>query len=812
MMNALLNRLFPHPSGGSLETSLGYEGISWGWAFFLFLLLGGLVWWLYRWGAPALARPRRRVLTGLRLALVAVFLLLLVKPVVLLTMNEPVRERLLVLIDTTQSMEIPDRRVSEEDLNRAAIAAGLAASTASLSSPPPSGIEPWRDASRAKLLQALAANERLSLWPRLQKKADLDFYRFGREASKLGSMGGAADGTIAAADARAFFDGIPFTDDATALGDALREILEDNRGRPVAGIFVLTDGASNTGTPPVEIADHAKQDGVPLFLYGTGIVGPKDIIVREVAGPRGAFVKERAEFAVKVRAPGFTGRPVKLRLKADGQVVDETTVTLAADGESEFRMGFEPQEKGEVKIEASIDPVEGETSKENNVAHTKVRVLDSQVKVLYLEQEPRWDFRYLLSTLQRDRRLAVKAVLFDGGADLADEPDSPFLKGFPADRADFVSNEILILGDVDPKALGEENMKLINEWVGELGGGLIFLAGSKHDPFSYAGTPLEPLLPVKLDPNIPEAERTERSREPIPLKLTTLGEYSPLLRLAAGNLENRQIWNAFPGVRWIARVAGAQPAAQVFLVDPNPTHSADGEPMPVLAQQSYGQGSVMYFGFDETYRWRSRVGEKYYSKIWNQIIQNFALDRQLGASTRTQIKADRPEYMVGDRVVISGKLFTPGFAPLQEPTVPGTLVFSGAGEGAKEESEELRLVAVPDQPGSFQAAFTARKAGTYRYSTLMDPKGVLKIAVVPPRLEQAETAMDASLLQAMAQASGGRFLREENLNELPDLVASRGATVPTFTKHELFYSPWWMLVLVVLACTEWLLRRLWELR
>ena len=94
----------------------------------------------------------------------------------------------------------------------------------------------------------------------------------------------------------------------------------------------------------------------------------------------------------------------------------------------------------------------------------------------------------------------------------------------------------------------------------------------------------------------------------------------------------------------------------------------------------------------------------------------------------------------------------------------------------------------------------------------MDPKAVLKFNVVPPKLEQAETAMDASLLQAMAEASGGKFLREEDLNDLPKLVSSRSATVPTFRKRELFYSPWWMVLLVAVACAEWLLRRLWQLK
>ena len=359
MIRALLNRIYPSPSGGSTEAALGYEGLSWGWAFLLLLVLGGVIWWTYRWGAPGLSRGRRRLLVGLRVALVAVFLFLLVKPVLLLTLNDPVREKLIVLVDASQSMEIKDQRVANEDLDRAAIAADLLAPDAGIKAAPPGGIDPWRTVSRADLLRALAGNDRLRLWPRLQEKADVEFYRFGREAKSLGAMGASAGEPVSVGEAKSFFDNLKFTDEVTAIGDSLRQILDENRGQPVAGVLVVTDGANNTGTPPAEIADVAKQDGIPLFLYGVGIVGPKDIAVREIVGPRGAFVKERAEFTVKVRAPGYTGRVVKVQLKADGKKVDEQEVKLNGDGETEYRRGYEPQQKGEVKIEASIDPVDG---------------------------------------------------------------------------------------------------------------------------------------------------------------------------------------------------------------------------------------------------------------------------------------------------------------------------------------------------------------------------------------------------------------------------------------------------------------------
>lgn len=811
MIRSLLSHFVSTPPGGSAEVALSHEGIGLGWALLLVVMLGAAAFWAYHWAAPHLSRGRRGLLAVLRTVLIALFVLLLVKPVLMITLNDPVRERLLVLVDTTQSMQIKDRRRTDDDEKRAGLAAGLLPPATGLTPGVPSGIDQWRDSSRADLLNALAANDAMKLWPRLQEKADVVFYSLAQEAHPLGPINAAADpgSSVSTDDAKAFFSRLKFDGNSTAIGDSLQQVLDENRGQAVTGILLVTDGANNSGAAPEEIAQMAKQDGVPLYLYGIGITEPKDIIVEEINGPRAAFVKERAEFAVKVRAPGFNGQTVQLKLKADGKVVDQKDITLS-DAETEYKVGYEPQDKGEAQIEATIDPLDEESASNNNTVSAKVRVLDSKVKVLYIEGEPRWDFRYLLSTLQKDRRLAVKCYLFETDPDLGSEPDSPFLKDFPATRADLISNEIIILGDVDPQELGEARMKLLNEWVSEMGGGIIFLAGPKFNPIHYAGTPLEPLLPVDLATGINDQQWGEHSRVPVPLKLTPAGELSTLLKLSDKPLENRQIWNSFPGVMWTAHVSRARPTAQVFLVDSRPEMANRDDLMPVIAQQAYGQGMVMYFGFDETYKWRSDVGEKYYLRIWNQIIQSFSLERQLGASARTQLKVEKPEYFTGDKVMISGKIFTENFAPLVEASVPGTMTFTGT--SGKEEKSDVRLLAMADQPGQYEVEFTPKAAGEYHFSTIMDPKAVVKFDVSEPKLELGETAMNASLLKNMAEISGGKFLREEDLDGLPNLVASHSATIPSFKKVELYYSAWWMLALMLIAALEWFLRRLWQLK
>lgn len=781
----------PSPSGSppGTEWQLAAEGLPLGWAFLLLLVCAVACWWLYRKSAPTLSPAWRNILTALRILAFAIVLVLLARPVLHITLNEPVRQSLLVLLDASQSMELADRRTTPEDVRRAEIATGEAEKKgASL--------------TRWELLRRLFANPALALWPRLQEKSNVIFYRFGRDAALMGPLAEEASATTA--DAVRVFEGVTPDQPATGLGEALRQVIDQNRGQPVSGILVITDGAGNSGMPPVEAARLARENRLPLFLYGVGVTSPIDLVVRDVSTPRLAFVKEKVDVRARIHTQGIGRRSVPALLSANGVEVDRRDLELTEDGDAEITFSFHPQEVGDLNLTVTVPALDEETSDRNNAAETRLRIVDNKIKVLFIDQEPRWDFRYLLAYLQRDRRLDVKSVLIDGEPGLDTLPGSPFLPGLPEDRDGIFQYEIIILGDVDPASLGETRMRLLEEWVDQSGGGLIFLAGPKFDPSAYASTPLDALLPVVPDLGVASGERLI---DPVPLRLTSLGETSPYLRLDEDAEENVRLWNSFPGVRWVAPIARAKPAAEVLLVDPR-GNGPDGT--PVIAVQGYGAGQTVYIGTDETYRLRSKVGEKYYSQVWGAIMQSLSLKRLEGASTRTQLTSARERYFVGDRVVISGKIYQAGFQPLTAPSLQGVLKhtgFSAAGT-PEERTDSLDVTATGAQPGEFRAEFVARSAGAYSYATLDDPAAVVKFEVVEPRIEQMETALNDRTLEAMAAASSGRFLREEDLATLPDLVANQTATVATFRKRELYHSGWWMAALVAVLGLEWLMRRM----
>lgn len=762
---------------GEVQSVLSLQGLSPGWALLLFLVGATAIIWSYRAFTPEISKARRNLLTGLRLASFALIILFLLKPVLSLRIEEPVRSALLVLFDNSRSMQIVDERTNDTERSNARLLAG--------SDQP----------ARSALVQALATNTAIDLFPSLAKVADLKLESFGAQRRSLGEPTSENAGR-AVAEALAT---LTFDEDSTALGDALTETLTAWRGTPIAGILLVTDGASNSGSNPLTASQTASADRVPLFIYGTGVPQTRDLLVASVTVPPVAFLGETTELRTTIRLQGYPAdTSVRVTLRQGDKVLGEQMVKPGSDS-LDLAFPFVPDAVGPQELKVVADPLANEVQTENNTAATSVRIVDEKVKLLYIEQRPRWDFRFITNTLKDDRRVELKTHVIEGDREVQGDEKEIFLDELPAAAA-LLAYQVILLGDVSPEALGKERMESLAKLVSETGGGLVFLAGPEFNPAAYKGTPLEPLLPVDLDP-VPDATAyAVRSREPQKLQLTPAGEDSPLLKLADSTSENRNIWSTFTGVRWVAQSTRAKPTAETLLTTTTR--------IPVVATQSFGRGQTLYFGTDETYRWRSKVGAKHFIRIWTQIIQSFALERLQGASDKIQLRPDKPVLFVGDTVTISGRVFDDNFKPLDVARLEGEFVR----EGAEDSAQAFALDLSPETPGLYSGKWSPRKPGNYLFVPFRDRKAVTRFEVRSRDAELLNPAMEKETLETLATETQGRFFTEADLTKLPDLLKTTTATIPRRKTVDL-YSLWPLLVLAALLLfAEWTLRRLSRLK
>ena len=207
-------------------------------------------------------------------------------------------------------------------------------------------------------------------------------------------------------------------------------------------------------------------------------------------------------------------------------------------------------------------------------------------------------------------------------------------------------------------------------------------------------------------------------------------------------------------------------------------------------------------GFDSTWRWRNRVGSRYFARFWGQTINFLSLAHLLGESKRVQISTDRKLYAVGDEVGISARVLDKSFQAVKAERVVARIAVAGA------EPAEVELRKVPSQQGMFTGDWLAPVIGDYRITVKgEEAEGRADFAVRQPRLEFDHPAMQEEALRAVAGRTGGRFFRLADLGELSEAI-SKSKPLVTEEDEKPIWDHWWMLIVLTLVLgAEWLIRK-----
>jgi hypothetical protein len=386
-------------------------------------------------------------------------------------------------------------------------------------------------------------------------------------------------------------------------------------------------------------------------------------------------------------------------------------------------------------------------------------------------------------------------------------PDPP-----PADPDQRPYN-VLILGDVPPKALGQGGVAAIQKFVKE-GGGLAVIAGRQHCPTDYLATPLAEVLPVEFTRQDFRIDPTLRT-QPFRPQLTYDGEQSGMLALADKQEDNLRLWKEdlwkdAQGFYWHYPVTELRPAARALLVHPQEKiKDADAGPMPLIAAGYYGKGEVLFLGTDETWRWRHNTGDRLTARFWGQIVARLGLPHLLGNSQRVQLELERGEAILGRPGSVRARLLDDRYNPLTDATVPASLIQLDGKDGAPRTwPVELRWIS--GQPGEYRASLPNDVPGRFELRVekglSLEPTSLTYRVEVPPHHELEESGMAEEALRSAAQVGGGRFYREE---DLPQLVAAVEPRQVEFVQRQeiLLWNPLTMVIFVSLLTAEWVLRK-----
>ena len=659
--------------------------------------------------------------------------------------------------------------------------------------------------SRMKMAHGLLAHPELRLLERISKDFVLKGYTFGEKVEAVGGEGEALVKSFLSVEADA---------NLTRGAEAIEEVAASLGAQPVDFMLILTDGGFNGGRNPREVAAKMKEKGIRLLIVPLGLEAPKDVGIRSLIVQDAFFPKDRVTARVQVFSHGYRDVPAEVRLLLDGAELAKVQVKLT-DEPIIVEIPFEvPEKKGpKAALQATISELPEEISTANNRTPDpprQVTIIDKKIKVLYVEGKPRWEYRYLRTVLLRDQRLDVKFLMTEGDPTLA-AASPQYLSNYPERPEEAFGFDLVIIGDVPAYYFGRPKLAQIVEIVSSRGGSLLMLAGDQHAPASYVNTAIAEVLPVLITTERDEAPATAH---PV---ATEAGRRSlAMLELPAA--VNDSIWSLVHPLYRIPRLKGTKPAANVLVELPPIKEGA--EPYPLVAWQYAGTGKVMYVGTDQLWRLRFMRGDRYHARFWGQAIRFLAMSRLLGENSRIRLEADRTELHAGEKVQILANVLNESFQPsndkeyrvyldrisIDEKSPAG----SKAAESPVMHTDEIALKPVPGKPGLYQGAFTLQDQAHY---TLRTDKGDAKfsntvsLVVLASNLEMQEPAVQAALLQEMADDSNGKCFRISELPALLEYLEGKVQTIPDPKTMDL-WDIWPVYVLlVVCAGAEWLLRR-----
>ncbi len=832
-------------------------------------------------------RGGKSLLAALRTASLLALLLVLASPYREVTTTAEEKAHLVVLVDTSASMNVRDGyppAVTER-------LAPFAARAADPSMP-----------TRGELLKGLLAADEGALLRAWSDRFLVDVFAFDADWRSLGSTRNDQDVLPSLVEQ---IGGLEMDGGRTRLGAVLRRVAHEfarRQDQDLAGVLLFSDGRDTSEDDPPQQA-LAALDGLEgdLRVVPVGLGNPatgRNVWIERVRAGDVVLVRDEVLFESTVRHTGFAQSPVDVDVDVvqvaddEGRPIEPRPYALRAGWDAarsihidalppedeagapvRLRLPFDHAGTYQVRLTARLsDPADraDDNVPDDDARTHEIRVVDQRIRVLYVDNHPRYDWRFLSTYLTRepDARIARGRdearsryqvhVLLQSADPSYPQPasvgETP-IKAFPRTRAELFSYDVIILGDIDwtrldpaGRAASHALLEQLVSFVAE-GGGLVLQAGVDYrNPLELLETPLAPLLPINA--STPDRRASQTFHQEFRIHLTPAGVVHPAYGVIPGKSGRvptpEEIATTWAGQDrlssewswwWLYRATGGLRPGATALARVQAEGRADlmdrrGQPLVVFATMPFGRGRVFWSSIDNTSRLRRGLRDAVFGPFWEQILRDLATYRLLGGNKRYKIFTDEDEYFVGQTATITIRALDPRFEPLTAPALDGVRVeWLGAGDESADTLLEgdQRPVSLRDEGAE----------GMYRLSLPLTRPGTVRITI-----DREETTGGRRTTERAEKRFEVNFRAKEDVLRVPDHrtlldvaratnpgreatakvlaldeVAQAVAAMPARPRERVLDRrevPLWdrlpvLLAIVVLLAIEWALRKRWHL-
>lgn len=595
----------------------------------------------------------------------------------------------------------------------------------------------------------------------------------------------------------------------TNLAGTIAQALTSTSKPPLA-VIALTDGAANDRRDNPRALAGLLEARVPFVGIGFGTeTGVRTLSLNQASAP--SIVPPKQVFQISAQLEMSTDRempPFDLLLLGHGRVLGKKTIS-AGKGQRLWLESFRVVETAEGPETYSVQlvppHVEGLRCLET-MATVNVRVTsEKEFRILFAEGALSWDYKFIRMALEGDPSLQLTGLIRTANRSYFHQDvktEAELRTGFPSTLEELAPFRVVVLSSFAPADLTTGQQEVLKRFCGDGGGGVLMIGGPETFDAAWRSSPLEPLLPVKLDSPSSPAYATM----PFRVQLTNDALENPVFEISDRG-SSRRAWGKLPTFTRYAPVAAAKPGAQVWAVHPQ-DRGSDGRPRILMAQQRYGAGMSAVICVQSLWRWRlaKESDPKEFDRFWQQLL------RYLGEQGRQPVTIRLPDQDLRPQADIRVTV-----ERTRDPRSPrGRLSYQLQIDDPRKGILKSQTVELASGQ-SAEILFRPPTAGVYTV-TVRDARGALvasrPVEIRESNIEFQNAARNMDMLAQWANLSGGVAVKAEDCRDPGEIISRLRSQTEPPTRVRSRRPPagmnaWVMAVILACLCTEWALRKRW---
>jgi len=634
--------------------------------------------------------------------------------------------------------------------------------------------------------QLTKALQETEFMKRLSAKFKVRTYRFDNTAERIDES----------------LDRLTFDGTRTKLESAT-DLLQQELGTvPLSGVVLITDGADNASKQWTESLAKLEARKIPFYPVGVGSENiTRDAEMVKISAPRSTLKESTAVVDISYKSHGFQGRKATVHVRENGTLLKSEQVTLPADGEIAEATLDLPLKNDGTRLFTFTLQAPDDRIPENDTLSAMVEVKNDHPQILYIEGEPRWEFKYLRRALQDDPNIRLVSLLRSSQNKFyrqGIEKEEMLAEGFPKKKDELFAYKGIIFGSIESTFFSQDQLKNVVDFVSNRGGGFLMMGGRQSFAGGrYENSPIADILPVQLS----SADRTPVIGH-LKFAVTDYGRTHPLMKLTADAAANVKAWGELPPLNDYNKTVEAK-VGGIVLARGQPD-GRGGEPI-LLAYQRYGRGRSMALTTGSTWRWQMQMDhqDQTHELFWKQVLRwlvNTSPDPVM-------ITSDKDTYLPGETVHLSADISNKSFERMNNAKVVAKVTnpdgstesvpldWNGSGEGAY--LAELNVTASGIYQVEVEATQGSENLGTNRTAFQVEDRPV----------EFSAAALDTRLLQSIATSTSGRYYPLSKIGDLPEDAQYVDTETSLVEQKELWDVPFLFMLLCMTFGAEWLWRK-----